>query len=87
VHALRDVNLSADATVDFGPIRRGEFVMIRGPSGGGKTTLLNILGAIDDATSGSIELFGESVDGTSRSVFLVRVLLVTLLLSFFRAAS
>jgi ABC-type lipoprotein export system ATPase subunit len=28
--------------------------MLRGPSGGGKTTLLNILGTIDKATSGYV---------------------------------
>lgn len=28
--------------------------MLRGPSGGGKTTLLNILGTIDKATSGTV---------------------------------
>jgi hypothetical protein len=33
---------------------RGEFVMLRGPSGGGKTTLLNILGAIDRSSSGQV---------------------------------
>ena len=35
-------------------IFRGEFVMIRGPSGGGKTTLLNLLGTIDMSSSGTI---------------------------------
>ncbi len=33
---------------------RGEFVMLRGPSGGGKTSLLNILGTIDRASGGRV---------------------------------
>ena len=33
---------------------RGEFVMIRGPSGGGKTTLLNLIGTLDHPSTGSI---------------------------------
>ncbi|KPA80542.1 putative ATP-binding cassette protein subfamily H member 2 [Leptomonas pyrrhocoris] len=46
----------------FGPVRRGEFVMIRGPSGGGKTTLLNIVGTIDACTNGTIEVNGRNID-------------------------
>lgn len=30
--------------------------MIRGPSGGGKTTLLNVIGTIDTATSGTLSI-------------------------------
>lgn len=60
VPALRDVSLSADS--EFGPVRRGEFVIIRGPSGGGKTSLLNVLGTIDAPTRGIMRLFNESVD-------------------------
>jgi putative ABC transport system ATP-binding protein len=40
VRALEDINLHDES--EFYGIRRGEFVMIRGPSGGGKTTLLSM---------------------------------------------
>lgn len=68
VSALRDINLHASSP--FGPIRRGEFVMLRGPSGGGKTTLLNMIGTIDRPTSGHIRLFGELVDSGKSDSFL-----------------
>ncbi len=35
-------------------MNRGEFVIVRGPSGGGKTTFLNLIGTIDMSTHGSI---------------------------------
>jgi len=35
---------------------RGEFVMIRGPSGGGKTTLLNLIGTIDSPSDGELQI-------------------------------
>ena len=37
-----------------GGIKKGEFVIIRGPSGGGKTTFLNMLGTIDKSSHGNI---------------------------------
>lgn len=45
-------------------IEKGEFVIIVGPSGAGKTTVLNILGGMDKATSGEV-----IVDGTDISQF------------------
>jgi putative ABC transport system ATP-binding protein len=42
-------------------VRKGEFLMIRGPSGGGKTSLLNLIGTLDGATSGIIKLFGNDI--------------------------
>lgn len=39
--------------------------MIRGPSGGGKTTLLNIMGTIDNASSGRVEILGQTINHQS----------------------
>ena len=43
-------------------VKRGEFIMIMGPSGCGKTTLLNVIGLLDTATSGTYFLNGEPVN-------------------------
>ena len=42
-------------------LKEGEFVVILGASGAGKTTLLNLLGGMDTATSGEIDLAGKNV--------------------------
>ncbi len=42
-------------------IDAGELVVILGPSGSGKTTLCNIIGGIDSATSGSVNVAGEEI--------------------------
>ena len=52
VHAVRGVSLDVEP---------GEFVAIVGPSGCGKSTLLNLLGAIDQPSSGTIEIEGKAV--------------------------
>jgi macrolide export ATP-binding/permease protein macB len=44
-------------------IDEGEFVVILGPSGAGKSTLLNIIGGMDSATGGSINVFGKEIVG------------------------
>jgi len=52
VHALRGVDLE---------IWPEEFVVLLGPSGSGKTTLLNLIGGIEPATEGGIEVSGSDV--------------------------
>jgi len=49
-----------DATFEIG---EGETVAIVGPSGSGKTTLLGLCAGLDRASSGSVELAGETLDG------------------------
>ena len=42
-------------------IKSGEFVSIMGPSGSGKSTCMNIIGALDSATSGTYELYNKDI--------------------------
>ncbi|WP_295011607.1 ABC transporter ATP-binding protein [uncultured Microbacterium sp.] len=46
-------------------IGSGEFVTIQGPTGGGKSTLLQLLGALDRPTGGSLELSGTELSSAS----------------------
>lgn len=44
--------------------------MIRGPSGGGKTTMLNLIGTIDSSTGGELLIMGQKIDKDSSDDFL-----------------
>ena len=57
-----EVHAVADMSFD---IEEGELCVIVGPSGAGKTTVLNVLGGMDACTSGSIRLAGREVSGLS----------------------
>lgn len=56
--ALNDINLE---------IKEGDFVSIMGPSGGGKSTLLNMLGLLDSPTSGQYIFNGKELAGWSEN--------------------
>ena len=44
-------------------VEQGEFCVVLGPSGAGKTTVLNLLGGMDKATSGTITVGGKEITG------------------------
>lgn len=57
---MGEVDIDALKDVSF-KVEKGEFAVIVGASGAGKTTILNILGGMDTATSGRVILDGEEV--------------------------
>jgi putative ABC transport system ATP-binding protein len=68
VAALRSVNLTVET---------GEYVAIMGASGSGKSTMMNIIGCLDEPTSGSYELQGHDVSGLDEdTVSMVRSRLI-----------
>ena len=58
VHALKGISFT---------IEEGEFVTIMGSSGSGKSTMLNILGCLDQPTSGNYEIDGVKVKNLSKN--------------------
>lgn len=57
---MGEVKIAAADGVNF-TIEQGEFVIIVGPSGAGKTTVLNMLGGMDTCSGGSIMLDGKQI--------------------------
>lgn len=62
IYGSKEVKIVAVDEISF-QIAEGEFVVIVGPSGAGKTTVLNILGGMDKATSGKVLVDGHDIAG------------------------
>lgn len=60
IYKMGEIEIRAVDGIDFA-IEKGEFVVIVGPSGAGKTTVLNLLGGMDTATSGKIIVDGSDI--------------------------
>ena len=60
VYHMGEVEIRAADNINFS-IKKGEFVVIVGPSGAGKTTVLNILGGMDPATGGTLTVDGKDI--------------------------
>ena len=60
IYQMGEVKIMAAAGIDF-EIKKGEFAVVVGPSGAGKTTVLNILGGMDTATEGRVLVDGKDI--------------------------
>ncbi len=60
IYQMGEIAIRAVDGINF-EIRKGEFVVVVGPSGAGKTTVLNILGGMDSASSGKVLVDGEDI--------------------------
>ena len=65
IYQMGEVKIKAIENVSFS-IDEGELVVILGPSGAGKTTILNILGGMDSPTSGNIIIDGTDISKYNR---------------------
>lgn len=65
IYKTGETKIHALNGADF-EINRGEFCVIVGASGAGKTTILNILGGMDTLTSGRVFLDGEEISAMSK---------------------
>ena len=57
-YPMGEVNVKALRGIDL-TIREGDFVAVAGPSGAGKTTIMNMIGLIDQPTSGTVQIAGQ----------------------------
>ena len=64
IYQMGEVQIRAVDGIDFS-IDKGEFVVVVGPSGAGKTTVLNILGGMDKASGGEVLVDGKDIAGYS----------------------
>jgi len=60
VYRVADTGVVALGGVDF-EVGEGEFLAVVGPSGSGKSTILNMIGGLDRATAGSVEVEGRDL--------------------------
>lgn len=60
IYRMGEVEIAAANGIDFF-VNKGEFAVVVGASGAGKTTVLNILGGMDTATSGKVIVDGENI--------------------------
>lgn len=60
IYQMGEVKIMAADGIDF-EIQKGEFAVVVGPSGAGKTTVLNILGGMDTATEGQVFVDGTDI--------------------------
>lgn len=65
IYHMGEVDIMAAAGIDF-EIEQGEFAVVVGPSGAGKTTVLNILGGMDTATEGEVVVDGQNIASYSQ---------------------
>ena len=65
IYQIGEVQIRAVDGIDFS-IDKGEFVVVVGPSGAGKTTVLNILGGMDKASGGEVLVDGKDIAGYSQ---------------------
>lgn len=65
IYRMGEVEIMAAAGIDF-EIQKGEFAVVVGPSGAGKTTVLNILGGMDTASSGKVLVDGQNIASYSQ---------------------